>query len=336
MKRVKALKRLIQPNTKNHVELPVNAIDVLLVMAKDGEGRVAMTISCRDTDYIPKVKDAGKIQDRNGQKIQVMHNGMVVTAGGYWGDWMTKIIKNLKGHHEPQEEKIFYEIIKKLRKGSTMIELGSFWSYYSLWFHTEIKDAVNICCEPDENNLEVGKQNAKLNSANNIVYCKAAAGSKDGTEVELAMDSDPNTTKKVIVRSVDSLVKEYNIEYLDLLHMDIQGFELDALHGAIETIRAGKLRFLIVSTHHYLFSKDPLTHQNCIDFIKENGGHIIASHTVPESFSGDGLIAASFSEKDAAMTVDVSINHTDDSLFRPYEQDMAILIDAYNLAAKDQ
>lgn len=332
MKKLRFAKTLLKSNSKSRETSP-SAIDVLLtesIWAKDGPGRTAMTVSCRDTDYIPKVKNAGKIQTKGGHKVQIMHNGLLVTAGGYHGDWMSKIITTLKGHHEPQEEKVFYEILKKIGDGATMIELGSFWSYYSLWFNKKVKNARNICCEPDTDNLEVGRLNAELNKAKNIDFIEVASGPEDGSVVELAMDSRPEVVKKVPVRSVDGLVKDYDIKCLDLLHMDIQGFELEALQGAVQTITAKKLRFLMVSTHHYFFSKDPLTHQKCIDFIKAHGGHIITSHTVLESFSGDGLIAASFSKKDADMSIGISINHTDDSLFRPYEKDLSLLMKAYN------
>jgi FkbM family methyltransferase len=325
----RVFRRLVKTNQVNDAP---EAIDVLLsesVWAKDGKGREQMTISCHDTDYIPKVKNAGKMQNKNDQKVQIMHNGLLVVAGGYHGEWMSKIITALKGHHEPQEEKVFYELLRHIGDNATMIELGSFWSYYSLWFNKEKKNARNICCEPDSTNLEIGKLNAGLNNARNLEFCEVASGAEDG-HIELPMDSDAQVVKKVPVRSVDSLVKQYRIKKLDLLHMDIQGFELDALHGAIKTITSKKLRFIIVSTHHYFFSKDPLTHQKCIDFIKENGGHIIASHTVLESFSGDGLIAASFDNRDKNLAVEVSVNHTDNSLFRSYEKDVALLMQAYN------
>lgn len=289
-----------------------------------------MTLSCKDTDYIPKVKDAGVIKSLKGQKIQIMHNGLIVKAGSYHGDWMSHVITELKGHHEPQEEKVFYEVVKKLPAQPIMMELGSFWSYYSLWVHKEKKGACNICCEPDATNLAVGKENMKLNGFDDLIFYEVASGKNDSEIINLPMDSDPSIIKKVPIRTVDSLVQENKLKKLDLLHMDIQGHELDALAGAKEIITQKKLRFLIVSTHHYFFSKDPLTHQKCIDYIVENGGHIIASHTVLESFSGDGLIVASFDPQDKDFTIDVSVNHTDDSLFRSHEKDLAILIEHYD------
>lgn len=290
------------------------------------EERMAMTVSCRDTDYIEKVKDAGSLKKIKGQEVQVMHTGLVVKNGGYHGEWMGEIIKSLKGHHEPQEEKVFHEVLKRIKPGATMIELGSFWSYYSVWFNTAIKDAQNICCEPDPVNLELGKTNAGLNKTSNMHFIRSAAGSDDGTMVDIVMESNMPNTESVPIRTVDSLLEEYAWSTLDLLHMDVQGFEMPALKGALKSLGAKKIRFLFVSTHHYLFSDNPNTHGECMALIKEYGGTIISSHTVQESFSGDGLIVASFSEEDKDFKVDTSINHTDQSIFRPYEEDLAILL----------
>ena len=59
-----------------------------------------------------------------------------------------KIISNLKGHHEPQEELCFYYILKLLDRNANMLELGCAWCYYSMFFKNEIIDGQNVCIEP--------------------------------------------------------------------------------------------------------------------------------------------------------------------------------------------
>jgi len=310
-----------------------DAMEVLLstpgLWRMSEDERVAMSISCRDTDYIPKVPGAGSVKRINGTRVQVLHNGLIVEADGYVGEWMTNIIKSLKGHHEPQEEKVFNEVIKRVKSGGTIIELGSYWSYYSLWFKKNVKNANAICIEPDPQNRALGVRNAALNNIEGITFLEGAAGENHNQRVPVELDSTPGQFIEVPILSVDGLMDEYNINSLDILHMDVQGFELDALKGALKNIKGGKIRFVFVSTHHYLFSRSPVTHQLCLQLIKENGGHVIASHTIPESFSGDGLIVASFSEEDKDFKVDMSLNHTDESLFRPFEEDLNILVEYY-------
>jgi FkbM family methyltransferase len=299
-------------------------------IAKDGTHRIAMTVGCRDADYIPKVRSAGTIKKIDGKEYQLMHNGVLVEAGGYFGDWMSEVIVKLKGHHEPQEEKVFYELLKKVPTGGTMIELGSFWSYYSLWFNSAIKNATNYCCEPNPVNLELGKRNAAINKAKNMNFILAAAGKDDGKELSFQSQEDETRPPDVVpIRSIDSIMAEHKIKRFDIVHMDVQGAELDALRGAEKAIKHGKIRFVIVSTHHYLVSEDTRLHEKSLDFITSHGGHIIAEHAIHESFSGDGLIVASFDKADKNLSIEISENRMNDMLFRTYTRDMEILIDAY-------
>ena len=85
---------------KSDVKPPVFPVDV--------QRRIDLTLSCRDSDTIPKVADAGLVVERDGVDLQVMHDGTLVHADGYCGAWTTEIIRRLRGHHEPQEELIFH------------------------------------------------------------------------------------------------------------------------------------------------------------------------------------------------------------------------------------
>jgi len=123
-----------------------------------------MGARCRDCDPVPKVADAGIVyENSDGRRIQIMHNGLRVLADGYYGEWMTDLIRKCHGHHEAQEERVFHEVVRRLPEDATMIELGGFWAYYSLWF---LKDRANrraIIVEPEPTHLEIGQTNAALN-----------------------------------------------------------------------------------------------------------------------------------------------------------------------------
>jgi FkbM family methyltransferase len=284
--------------------------------------RIEMTCSCHDCDPIPRVADAGTVATFRNRSVQVMHNGVRVLAGAYQGDWRVEVIRRLRGCHEPQEEVVFWETMKRLPASPTMIELGAFWAYYSCWFLKDRPAGRVFCVEPDPGNLSIGQTNLQLNDQQATFIQATVAATPLGPK-PFFCESD-GAIRKVPAVSVDGLVHDYGIPHIDVLLSNIQGAETAMLEGCRETIRAGKLRFLFVSTHHHSISHDPLTHQKCLAFIREQGGHILAEYTVTESFSGDGLIAASFAMEDRGLAqIPLSRNRASTNMWREPEYDLA-------------
>ena len=293
--------------------------------SEDDQRRIDRTVAVRDTDVIPKVPDAGEVTERDGVSVQVMHNGIVVREACYGGAWMTEIIRQLRGHHEPQEELAFHTVLQRLVSDTpepTVVELGSFWAYYSLWAKQAIPAARLILVEPDAENLAVGQRNLELNGVEASVTLHAAVGSDHDTTATVIWESDGLRHKNRVV-SIDGLMRECAIERIDLLVCDVQGAEVDALRGAARALAERRIRFLVVSTHHYKISRDPLTHQRCLELLQDAGVHIIAEHSVQESCSGDGLIVASTDPRDEDLRAPVTIARSRDSLFGELEWDLA-------------
>lgn len=282
--------------------------------------RVLMTTGCRDCDDLPKQADAGSIvRDAEGE-FQIMHNGLQVVAGGYCGAWMTEIIRRLRGHHEPQEERVFHELLARCRPGSTMLELGSGWSYYSMWYARRVPAAQLFCVEPDPVNLETGRRNFRRNGIEGR-FVRASVGrtSHAGRPFPCESGQSPLTPQV----TVDELLESERIPRVEMLLADIQGAELEMLAGAAASIAAGRVRFLVVATHHHAISSDPLMHQRCLTWVRDHGGRVLTAFNVVEGYSGDGLIAASFDPADAALPeIVVSRNHPTNSLFRELEYDL--------------
>jgi FkbM family methyltransferase len=202
-----------------------------------------------------------------------------------------------------------------------MLELGSFWGYYSLWAKRRISGARLVMVEPDLANLAVGRHNLELNGMD-ATFLHAAVGAEHDRTIALRWDSDgqEHPTRQV---SIDGVISDLGLDALDLLLCDIQGAETAALIGASQALAERRIRFLVVSTHHHSISGDPLTHQRCLSFLHASGAHIVAEHSVLESCSGDGLIAASMSPRDRDLRAQVSIVRARDSLFGEPEWELA-------------
>lgn len=285
------------------------------------EERVAMAARCHDCDEIPKVPDAGLVfADGDGRRLQLMHNGLHILADGYCGAWMTELIRLCNGHHEPQEERMFHEVVRRLPDNATMIELGGYWAYYTLWFLKDHAQRSATVLEPEPVHLEVGRINAGLNGLGPEFLHGFAGATFAGAAPFL---SGTSGTLKLPRYSVEKLMARRGLEYLDLLHCDIQGAEVNTLDGCRALFRQRRIGWVFVSTHAHAISGDPLTHQRCLDILRDCGAIIEAEHDVHESFSGDGLIVARFAAPPADwMPVTLSRNRQSTSLFRHLAYDL--------------
>jgi FkbM family methyltransferase len=295
-----------------------------MTISAEQQRRIEHTVACHDAATIPKVPEAGQVMVRAGQRLQVMHNGVLVEADTYYGEWMTELITQLKGHHEPQEEAVFHQVVMRLRADTpapTMVELGAFWGYYSLWFQHALPGGSCVLIEPDPTNLAVGRRNFTLNGAT-ATFLDACVGNRHGALVPFRCESDGLVRTRRCV-TVDGVIKDLRLERVDVLLCDTQGAELTAVRGAAQSLLAGRLRFLFLSTHHHSISGDPLLHQKALHAVQNAGAHVIAEHTVSESHSGDGLIVASFDARDRNLAVPISYGRARNSLFGELEYDLA-------------
>ena len=242
-----------------------------------------------DCSYIPKVKEAGRIFNGSGKSgvksepYQLMHNGVKIKLDSYYKNLNTEIIKYFKGHHEPQEEKVFHEILKSLPEEICMIEAGSYWGYYSMWAQKAKRSVRNILIEPVDEHMQIGKENFALN-AMTAEFVRAYIG--ESSKKPHTKNLEGVTVKNLERISIDDVMKRYDVPFAHIIHADVQGAELELLKGAENTIRNSHVGYFFLSTHG-----DRL-HALCRNFLEENNFLIVAEHTREESFSTDGLIVA--------------------------------------------
>jgi hypothetical protein len=250
--------------------------------------RTKMVLACPDNVRIDRVEDAGEVQDG----YQIMHNGLKIMLGSYYGPEVSHMLLKNRGVHEPQEELVFKHVLDDLKKRDkdsyTMIELGSFWAFYSMWFKKELKNSVNYMVEPELFNLGCGKKNFRKNHF-------------DGTFINAYVGNCKKQQGSYNYVSVDSLVSDYSIPFIDIVHSDIQGYEYEMLHGAADTIRENKIGYFFISTH------SNKVHDDCLVFLVTHSFEIIASANLDESYSFDGLIVARNMSYPGINKVDISL-----------------------------
>lgn len=246
--------------------------------------RIRDVLSSPDNAMIPRAPNAGRIV--NGYLI--MHNGLRVVPDSYCGEPMRLMLEKNRGVHEPQEERVFMEVLKHISAPAQMIELGANWAFYSMWFQQVVRSASCLAVEPDLGCLEHGRRHFAINNY-------------QGEFVHAFVGAQPDRTSDGMpIVSVDQLIADYKISHVHILHADIQGAEVDMLHGAETNLQARKIDYIFISTHG-----NPL-HDQCRRHLQERNYTIIADANLDETFSFDGLLVARRTELPGLPPVPIS------------------------------
>jgi hypothetical protein len=232
--------------------------------------RIDDVLACPDNAFIPRVANAGRIE---GDTI-TMHNGIRIKALSYYGGRIMNMLVENKGVHEPQEERVFAEVLPHLPKSPVSLEMGAYWGFYSLWLKTLHQDARCHLVEPDPANLLSGRANFAMN------------GFTADFENAFVSDRDEQPARGTPTISVDGYCQRKQIAHLHLLHSDIQGFELKMLAGARRMFSARKIDYVFISTH------TEELHRQCQQQLVTFGYVVLCSVEPRETYSGDGLIVA--------------------------------------------
>lgn len=228
---------------------------------------------------IPRVSNAGEFVD----DYLIMHNGLKVKMGefSYSGDFGNIVLAMNKGVHEPQEEFLFSEVLKYMPQGAVMIELGSYWAFYSSWFKSKVHGSNCWMIEPDDHCRRCGEENFRLNGLSG----KFIAGKvgRDGI-------------------NIDDFLLENNICELHLLHADVQGAEYDMLVSCLKSLEEHRIWYLFVSTHSQEL------HYACMDLLLQNDYEIVSSADFKfGTFSFDGIVVAKLKKAPGPSCIELAL-----------------------------
>ena len=227
-----------------------------------------------------------------------------------------------RGHWEPLETNIFIDLLKP---GATVIDAGANFGHYALTAANIIgPDGLVIAFEPHPETFDLLSANAELLSTDNLKVIQAGLSDASG-EITLYADaanpgghsffqwnirrSDGNEVT-VPVYSLDAfLQKELPGQRIDVLKMDVQGFEMNLLKGAKGTITRDKPSVLCEVTPDAL-QRAGSSHSELLKFFED----IEYRMTVIDSEAGK-LVATNFEALATSLT-DTNAEYFD-VLFQP-------------------
>lgn len=236
----------------------------------DFPGRWREIISDPLNLLIEKHPLAGFVRDN----MVVLHNGNRVPVegpGSYYGGFSQILIYN-RGVHEPLEEYVFQELIKMLPESPSMLELGAYWGHYSMWLKRLRPAASVFLVEPELQHIKTGMANFRFNNFSGE-FIQAFVGKGHF--------------------AVDAYLQAKGIAKLDILHADIQGFEVEMLDDCTQSLQQQCIDYIFISTHSQQLHNEVLRRLQTFNYRVE-----VSSDFDHQTTSFDGFVFASSTTKE--------------------------------------
>lgn len=157
-----------------------------------------------------------------------------------------------------KEEEPTKELRKRIKPGTTIADIGANIGYYAL---IEAQQTANTiyAIEPVPENIKLLKKNIEANGRKNIETHQTAIGNKEGLTAF-------HTSKKSNLGSITNTHKEHKKETIttkittldkflkgkktpNTIRMDVEGYELEIIKGAKETLKKPETRQLFIEMH---------------------------------------------------------------------------------------
>jgi FkbM family methyltransferase len=207
-----------------------------------------------------------KIEELNGFKFRyftkdIMSSGCV----GINKEWEPHITK-------------FVKIYNSLYSIQNIIDIGANFGYHSLLFSKETKGNV-YSFEPQIQNFKLLENNINLNKISNIIPYNFACGDEE-CDVKMPVitndfnninmgDITPNfLISKAFSCTKSIIIDNMNFSQIDLIKIDVQGWEKKVLLGSLSLIKKNK-PILIVEFEEFQLKKTQTTCEELFKFIRD-------------------------------------------------------------------
>jgi FkbM family methyltransferase len=184
------------------------------------------------------------------------------------------------GIFEPHETALIRSVLKP---GMTVVDVGANVGYYSLMASAAVGDHGTIyALEPNPYSADCLQHTILKNKILNLFLSRAAVGDVDG-EASLYISNDPNKTSpsmvanqqttamRVPVTTLDAFAKASGIDRIDLLKVDVEGFEPNVIRGGAGLLAASRVRHILCEFNQHWLSRNQSSPRALFDLISSFG-----------------------------------------------------------------
>jgi FkbM family methyltransferase len=199
------------------------------------------------------------------------------------------------GRYEPQETQIARSL---LQPGMVAVDAGANWGYFSLvCAHLVGESGRVIALEPHPRLASMLEENVSANDLSQVEVLRLAAASEAGIRPfvgfderqgnwglsRLARNADP-VEFECAALAIDGLMEQMRVPRVDLLKIDIEGAEADAVRGMIAGLGRHQYRYVILECHPAALAAAGASVDSCLEPFQRAGyrgwhiDHSIAMH----------------------------------------------------------
>ena len=161
--------------------------------------------------------------------------------------------------HEPLASRLLHETLKA---GMNVVDIGSNIGYYALLEARLIGSQGKVfAIEPMKENAAQLAVNIEANGYENVLIHEIGIANRNGTaDINVSAKSNwhslnpvpwPTQKRSVTVSTLDDLLRRYAPAHVDLVRMDLEGYEIVVIKGMRWTLRKYRPR-LLVELHPHL------------------------------------------------------------------------------------
>jgi FkbM family methyltransferase len=179
------------------------------------------------------------------------------------------------GRYEPQETQLALGLLKP---GMVVVDVGANWGYFSLiTAHLVGTSGRVLALEPHPRLSSMLAENVATNRLSQVHALAIAAGAASGTRAFVGFDErDGNwgvsraardkegADFESATRAVDDLLDEHGIGIVDLVKIDIEGAEADAIAGMARGLSQHRYHYVILECHPAELAAQGKTIEHCL------------------------------------------------------------------------
>ena len=165
-----------------------------------------------------------------------------------------------------------------IKKGETVVELGAFYGFGTM----KLSDMVGnkgkvIAIEADKKNFQILKKNIDMNNISNVVTVNKGVWNESGKGTLYKIKNQGNSLvpeflknnskDEIDIYTLDNILISNNLDSVDLISMEINGAEIEALQGMEKILSQNKLRIIAAGWYEH---NNELSFKKLVSILEKN------------------------------------------------------------------